>query len=118
VPDAARKMMKLSRYLGWLLTTKFVQNYLQKQIPPGGPDDEERAQGKTLLWGAASDAQGNRVESRLVAPEGYTTTVLTALEIAQKILDGNFCAGFQTPAKCYGADLILEIEGVTRTDNS
>ncbi|HEX8737066.1 MAG TPA: saccharopine dehydrogenase NADP-binding domain-containing protein [Pyrinomonadaceae bacterium] len=117
VPDAALKMMKLSRYLGWLLTTKPVQNYLQKQIPPGGPDDEERAQGKTLLWGAATDDEGNRVESRLVAPEGYTTTVLTALKIAEKILNGNFCAGFQTPAKCYGADLILEIEGVKRVDS-
>jgi hypothetical protein len=42
---------------------------------------------------------------------------LTALKIAEKILDGNFCAGFQTPAKCYGADLILEIEGILRTDN-
>jgi short subunit dehydrogenase-like uncharacterized protein len=117
VPESALKLMKLSRYLGWLLKTKFVQNYLQKQIPPGGPDDDERAQGKTLLWGAASDAQGNRVESRLVAPEGYTTTVLTALAVAGKILEGNFCAGFQTPAKCYGADLILEIEGVQRTDS-
>jgi short subunit dehydrogenase-like uncharacterized protein len=116
VPESALRMMKLSRYLGWLLKTKPVQNYLQKQIPPGGPDDEERANGKTLLWGAASDREGNRVESRLVAPEGYTTTVLTALEIAGKILDGNFCTGFQTPAKCYGADLILEIENVERTD--
>lgn len=116
-PDSARKMMKLSRYIGWLLSTKPVQNYLQKQIPPGGPSDAERAKGKTLLWGAASDDEGNRVESRLVAPEGYTTTVLTALKIAEKILAGDFCAGFQTPAKCYGADLILEIEGVVRTDN-
>ena len=49
-------------------------------------------------------------------PEGYTLTALTALKIAGKILDGNFCAGFQTPAKCYGADLILEIEGTTRED--
>jgi hypothetical protein len=38
-------------------------------------------------------------------------TVLTALKIAEKILRRKFCAGFQTPAKCYGADLILEIEG-------
>jgi len=64
------------------------------------------------LWGEASDAQGNRVESRLTCPEGYATTVLTALKIAEKILEGNFQVGFQTPAKCYGADLILEIEGV------
>ena len=49
-------------------------------------------------------------------PEGYTITALAALNIAQKILDGNFKTGFQTPAKAYGADLVLEIEGVQRQD--
>jgi short subunit dehydrogenase-like uncharacterized protein len=108
--------MKLSRYVGWLLTTKPVQDYLQKQIPPGGPSDAERAKGKTLLWGVARDLNGNRVESRMQCPEGYTTTALTALNITQKILDGNFQPGYQTPAKAYGADLVLEIEGVSRQD--
>jgi short subunit dehydrogenase-like uncharacterized protein len=116
-PESALKLMKMSRYLGWLLRAKFVQSLLQKQISPGGPSDDERAKGKTLLWGEARDERGNRVEARMAAPEGYTTTVLTALKIAEKILAGNFCAGFQTPAKCYGADLILEIEGVKRIEN-
>lgn len=112
LPNAQLKLLKLSRYLGWMLKTKLVQSYLQKQIPAGGPNAEERAQGKTYLWGEARDEQGNRVEARLEAPEGYTLTVLTALKIAEKIIEGHFCPGFQTPAKCYGADLILEIEGV------
>jgi len=116
VPEANLRMMKMSRYLSWLLSTNLAQNYLQKQIPAGGPDAEERAKGKTFLWGGASDAQGNQVESRLICPEGYTTTVLTALNIAEKILGGNFQTGFQTPAKCYGENLILEIEGVTQED--
>jgi len=115
VPEANLKMLKLSRYLGWLLKTKPVQNYLQKQIPEGGPDEKERAKGKTYLWGEASDEKGNRIEARLTCPEGYTTTVLTALKIAEKITSGNYQAGFQTPAKCYGADLILEIEGAERS---
>jgi short subunit dehydrogenase-like uncharacterized protein len=109
--------MKISRYLGWLLKTKFVQNYLQKQIPEGGPGEAERAAGKTYLWGEASDAQGNKAVSRLTGPEGYTFTVLTALNICEKILEGNFRVGFQTPSRAYGADLVLEIEGVKRTDN-
>ena len=117
VPDPQLKLLKLSHYVGWILATKPVQNVLQKQIPAGGPSDEERAAGKTYLWGEATDEEGNRVESRQTGPEGYTLTALTALKIAEKILDGNFCAGFQTPAKCYGADLILEIEGVERTDD-
>ncbi len=116
VPEPQLKLLKLSRYFGWLLATKPLQNFLQKQIPEGGPNAEERAKGKTYLWGKASDNEGNSVESRQTCPEGYTTTYLTALKIAKKILDGNFAAGFQTPAKAYGADLILEIEGVTRSD--
>jgi short subunit dehydrogenase-like uncharacterized protein len=109
-------MLKVSRYIGWLLATKPVQDYLQKQIPAGGPSDEERAKGKTLLWGEASDLNGNRVVSRMQGPEGYTITALAALNIAQKILDGNFKTGFQTPAKAYGAELVMEIDGISRQD--
>jgi short subunit dehydrogenase-like uncharacterized protein len=116
VPPTNLKMLKASRYLGWLMATKPFQDYLQKQIPPGGPSDDERAKGKTLLWGQAEDPNGNRVESRMTAPEGYTTTALTALNIIQKILDGNYQPGYQTPAKAYGAELILEIDGVTRQE--
>ena len=116
VPPKNLKMMKLSRYLGWLLATKPFQDYLQKQIPAGGPSDAERAKGKSLLWGEATDLNGNRAESRLQGPEGYTLTALAALNIAQKILAGNLTAGYQTPAKAYGADLVLEIEGVKRQD--
>ncbi|HJS51590.1 MAG TPA: saccharopine dehydrogenase NADP-binding domain-containing protein [Pyrinomonadaceae bacterium] len=116
-PASALKMMKLSRYLGWLFATGPFQKYLQGNIPPGGPSDAERAKGKTLLWGEARDEQGNIVESRMQCPEGYTVTALAALNIADKILAGNFTPGFQTPAKAYGGDLVLEIDGVTRQDD-
>lgn len=113
-PPSAVKMMKASRYLGWLLATGPVQKYLQSKIPPGGPSDAEREKGKTLMWGEASDAEGNRVEARQQGPEGYTLTALAALNIAEKILAGDFKTGYQTPAKAYGPDLILEIEGTAR----
>ncbi|MEO8574745.1 MAG: saccharopine dehydrogenase NADP-binding domain-containing protein [Pyrinomonadaceae bacterium] len=116
MPKQNLKMLKFSRYIGWLLATKPLQDYLQKQIPPGGPNDEERAKGRTLLWGEARDLNGNHVEARMQGPEGYTITALGALNIAQKILDGNFKPGYQTPAKAYGADLVLQIEGVSRQD--
>ena len=116
VPASAIKAMKMSRYIGWLLETGPAQRYLQSKIKPGGPSNAERVKGKTLLWGEASDDAGNRVEARMQCPEGYTTTALAALNITEKILAGNFVLGFQTPAKAYGADLILEIEGVERQD--
>ena len=116
VPQSALKMMKASRYLGWLLATGPFQRYLQSKIPPGGPSDAERAKGKTLMWGEALDADGGRVETRQQGPEGYTITAIAALNIAEKILAGNFKTGFQTPAMAYGADLVLEIEGMERQD--
>lgn len=116
LPEANLQMLRMSRYLGWLMKINFIKNTALKNIPKGGPTDDERAKGKTYLWGEASDKNGNRVEARIQAMEGYTLTALTALNIAEKILNGNFCSGFQTPAKCYGADLILEIEGITRED--
>jgi short subunit dehydrogenase-like uncharacterized protein len=116
VPPSALKMMKIGRYLGWLLATDPIQKYLQGKIPAGGPSDAERAKGRTLLWGEARDLNGNKVEARLQGPEGYTLTALAALNITEKILDGNFQPGFQTPAKTYGADLVLEMNGVARSD--
>jgi len=116
VPESNLKMLKMSRYLGWLLATGFVQKYLQANIPAGGPSDAERAKGRTLLWGEVSDDSGNRAEARLQGPEGYTVTAVAALNIADKILAGNFKPGYQTPAKAYGADLILEIDGTARQD--
>ena len=117
LPETNLRMLRLSRYIGWLLATKPIQNYLQKQIPEGGPDENERAKGKTFLWGEARDEEGKRVEARLQCAEGYTLTALTALNIAEKVLAGNYKTGFQTPAKAFGADLILEIENTKRVDS-
>jgi len=116
IPPNNLRLLKASRYLGWLLATKPLQDYLQKQIPPGGPSDAERAKGKMYLWGEASDRNGNHVESRMITPDGYDVTANAALNIVQKILDGNVKSGYQTPAKAYGPDLILELEGVSRED--
>ncbi|MBK9163235.1 MAG: saccharopine dehydrogenase NADP-binding domain-containing protein [Acidobacteria bacterium] len=105
-PPSALRLMKLSRFIGPLLASGPVQRYLQGKIPPGGPNDAERARGKTLLWGEASDDAGNRIEERLTVPEGYTTTALAALEITRRILAGDLKPGFQTPSMAYGPDLI------------
>lgn len=114
VPESQITLLKLSRYIGWMLTASPVQSILQSQIPEGGPDKNARESGKTLMWGKATDEKGNSVESRQQGPEAYKFTMLTALNIAEKILQGELNVGYQTPAKCYGADLVLEIEGVER----
>lgn len=116
VPETVLRFMKISRYLGPVLARRPVQRFLQSRIPRGGPSDEERARGKSLLWGEVRNTSDQRFESRMSAPEGYSLTALTALNISEKVLSGKYAAGFQTPAKAFGPDLILEIEGVSRED--
>jgi short subunit dehydrogenase-like uncharacterized protein len=117
-PFAVRAGSWATRVLGPLLATTTAQAFLKRRIRAGspGPSDEERARGKGLLWGEATDDAGHKVEARLTTPEGYTLTALTALLIVSKVLAGNAPAGFQTPSTAYGPDLILEIEGVVRVD--
>lgn len=113
-----RKAIVLSRYIGWLLALPPVQQFLkyqiQKQAP--GPNDLERTKGQSFLWGEVANNAGDKLVSRLQCPEAYTLTAITALTIARKVLAGQVAFGFHTPSQVYGADLILEIEGVTRKD--
>lgn len=117
-PASTRTLMVVSRYLSWLLGLSAVQQFQKRLIQnqPPGPNDAERVQGRSLLWGEVEDDSGKRLGSRLQGPEGYTLTALTALVIVAKVLAGQISVGFQTPSLAYGADLILEIEGVVRED--
>ncbi|MFO0751666.1 MAG: saccharopine dehydrogenase, partial [Myxococcota bacterium] len=60
---------------------------------------------------------GRRAAARLETPEGYTTTAYAALALAKRVTEGQLTTGFQTPAKAYGPDLILQVvAGCVRTD--
>ena len=41
---------------------------------------------------------------------------LAALAMVEKALAGQAPPGFQTPSLAYGADLVMELPGVTRED--
>lgn len=119
-PLATRLLARASRCLGWLLGSAPVQRLLQRRIQsrPSGPNDAERAHGRSLLWGEASDATGQVVVSYLQGAEGYTLTAQAAVAVAQRVLAGQAPPGFQTPATAYGPDFILGLDGIVRTDES
>ena len=118
LPEPLIRALQAGPLVGWLLKAPGVMALLKRQVRGGapGPDAEQRAKGRSYLWGMVEDGQGSRVESRLVTPEGYALTVQTALHIVRKVLAGQVRAGYQTPSSAYGADLILEIAGVERVD--
>jgi short subunit dehydrogenase-like uncharacterized protein len=118
VPSAMRWGMRAMSYVSPLLRSRPVQAALKAAIQrqPPGPNAEQRARGRSLLWGEVLDPAGQRRVSRLSTPEGYTLTVLSALAIVDKVLAGQVKPGFQTPSLAYGPDLVLELPGVARED--
>jgi short subunit dehydrogenase-like uncharacterized protein len=118
IPSSMRSMMKASRFLSPLLASAPVQRFLKKRIKaqPPGPSERERARGASFVWGEVSDDEGQKRVSRLRGPEGYALTAQTALKAVERVIGGAAEPGFQTPSLAYGADFILEIEGVTRED--
>jgi short subunit dehydrogenase-like uncharacterized protein len=70
------------------------------------------------VWAEAEDDAGGRVTSRLVTPEGYAFTALSALAVVERVLAGHAPPGFRTPSLAFGPDFVLGIEAVTRTDEA
>jgi short subunit dehydrogenase-like uncharacterized protein len=110
--------LKISNWLGWLLRSRSVKNFLLKKIDQGsaGPSANHLQTGKCFLRGQVWDAEGNVRTSLFNGPNAYLLTAKTAVLIAEKIMAGNFNAGYKTPAMQYGADFILEINDTNRTD--
>ncbi len=110
------KILKYQGLFNWLLRTSFMRNRELKKIKarPAGPSDEQREKSNALVFGEVSNMAGKKMQARIIGPDGYTITAEASLIITKKILEGNFKTGYQTPAGCYGADLIMEVNGVTR----
>lgn len=115
---ALRRTLIASRWIGAVLRSGVVRRALAARVRRGspGPSEAERERGVSLLWGEVVASNGQRAEARLRGPSGYALTAQTAVHLAMKALVGHTRAGFQTPSRAYGADVILEIPGTTRTD--
>jgi short subunit dehydrogenase-like uncharacterized protein len=110
--------LKFQFLFNWLLRTKFVRNIILKKIKqrPAGPNDEQRSNAMSLIWGEATDAERKKSAARMRSPDGYTLSAYACLIITKKILAENFKPGFQTPGLAYGEDLVLEIPDVQREE--
>ena len=67
---------------------------------------------------AAGQAQRRMVALlRALAPaEGYNLTAMTSVDIARRVLNGEFQTGFQTPSRVYGSQFITTFPGATLRD--
>jgi short subunit dehydrogenase-like uncharacterized protein len=109
-------LIKLSRVANPLLSLPPVLALLRLWIHalPSGPGDARRARSSSAVWAEVRDETGHTATLRLAMADGYTLTVLTALDIVQRVLGGHAPIGFQTPSRAYGCELIFGIEGVRK----
>ncbi|MFQ5568951.1 MAG: saccharopine dehydrogenase family protein [Rhodothermales bacterium] len=114
------RMLRWSRPLSGLLASRPVQAFFKRMIrrQPPGPNAEQRARGRSFVWGQVRDDSGREVTALLRCPEAYTLTALTALASVEKVIAGQAVSGFQTPAQAFGHDFILSFDGVTREDRN
>ena len=118
VKPPAIMLLRLTRAIGPLIYARLVRNFLKWVIGwtnPHGPSPEQNKNGFSLMIGEMRDAD-KVVRAKLRTPEGYRCTALTTVEIMKRILNSDFRAGFQTPSLAYGADFILQFDGVERED--
>lgn len=117
ISPKAFRYIRLHKYAKGILGMGWVQALLKRRIDKQapGPSASIREKAFSLVWGEVQNEQGEKMRARLITPEGYTLTAFMSLNIARKIISGDVKPGFQTPSSAYGADLVLEMEGVVRT---
>jgi short subunit dehydrogenase-like uncharacterized protein len=76
---------------------------------PAGPDEADRGIGRARVYAKVVGRDGSIAEGVVDTPTGYGFTQIAAVEIAARILAGDFAVGFQTPASAYGPELLTSI---------
>lgn len=116
MPPSTQKRMAMLGRLRPLFRLAPFRKFLQRGVKPG-PSPQRRARTSTHVWGEVEDAAGNKASALLHGPEaGVVWTARAALAAMKRVLGGDAPPGFQTPGTAYGADFVLEAEGVSRED--
>ena len=112
IPSKMVRILKFQRLFNPLLRTRLVNTLGQKWIDKNlyGPNEEQNQKGKSFLHGVVSNGRENK-SALLTCAEGYLLTALCGVHISQKVLQGHFTSGYQTPAMAYGWEVITEIPG-------
>jgi short subunit dehydrogenase-like uncharacterized protein len=83
------------------LATRWIERNVK------GPGDEERATGRSSLWGRVTDEHGKSVSATLETLSGYHLTALTAVASLERALAGQVPRGFSTASQAFGREYIL-----------
>jgi len=113
MPPAQLRGLKVMNMLAPVLRRPTVVKLLKAIVgrTVHGPNEAVRESAHADLWGKATGAEGQSVEGRLRTPEGYKTTMITALACVRRMLAERPEPGYQTPSSAFGAGLIRHLPG-------
>lgn len=83
---------------------------------PDGPTKEERAAGRNGITAEITGRDGKVVKAYLDAPSGYELTPLSVIAVANRVLNGDFKIGYQSPGSAYGEYILNDIPNVKLID--
>jgi short subunit dehydrogenase-like uncharacterized protein len=86
------------------------------ELWPEGPDANARSGKRRVIVAEVENLGRWKMSSRLSLPDGYTITAPIAVRALQKVLKGEIREGFTTPATLFGAEFILDFDGVLLED--
>lgn len=107
------KTVKRANLIRPLLGSRWIQSLLKSHIGKKikGPDEAQREETKTYVWGEATNAEGMKKTVRILTTNGYELTVTGSLAIAEHLLVSHSVAGVYTPSKLMGADFVTQLPG-------
>lgn len=114
--SAPPKLISATKKANWvrpLLGLQFIQSFLKSRISKSvrGPNAAAREQLTTLVWGEATNAQGQTRTARIQTANGYALTVTGSLAMVDHVLGQNPAGGAYTPSMLAGAGLIERLPG-------
>ena len=76
---------------------------------PERPSEDTRRQAAFTMVAEGIDPWRRVSRLRMRTLDGYSVSVMTAAAAVERVLAGTWMAGFQTPARVFGADFILAL---------
>lgn len=104
-----------------------IEEYFQMALPANTPDPKtleirnseintDKAESPSLIVVEITGADGSTVRSMAKMPAGYMPTVTSAIEVASRVLKGDYNVGFQSPGSVYGEGILSSLTGVKVID--
>lgn len=105
----ARRANWVRPLLGLMWVQKLIKARIARTVK--GPNEEQRAQMPTFVWGEASNARGQKKTARVRTANGYSLTVTGSLAVVEHLMTHKPSGGATTPSKLVGADLVTRLPG-------